>query len=47
MGAALIVSAHLLPVINRGSPVAVRVMGRVLWGAYMVTACLWQPLITT
>lgn len=39
IGIVLVVSAHLLPTLIRGAPVAVRVMGHLLWGACMVTAC--------
>src|SRR5258706_15974011 len=39
LGIVLVVSAHLLPTLIRGAPVAVRVMGHLLWGACMVTAC--------
>lgn len=40
VGVVLIVSAHLLPTLTRGSPVTIRIMGSVLWGACMVTACI-------
>lgn len=39
-GVVLVVSAHLLPTLIRGSSVAIRIMGSVLWGASMVTACM-------
>ena len=35
----LVVSAHLLPTLVRDSPVTVRLMGYLLWGACMVTVC--------
>lgn len=38
IGVVLVVSAHLLPTLVRGSPVTVRLMGYLLWGACMVTA---------
>ena len=40
IGVVLVVSAHLLPALIRGAPVTVRLMGYLLWGAGMVTACL-------
>jgi hypothetical protein len=39
IGVVLVVSAHLLPTLIRGAPVAARLMGYLLWGACMVTAC--------
>ncbi|GJG99160.1 hypothetical protein [Paraburkholderia terrae] len=39
IGIVLVASAHLLPTLVRGSPVTVRLMGYLLWGACMVTAC--------
>ncbi|WP_375335602.1 hypothetical protein [Burkholderia pseudomallei] len=39
-GVVLVVSAHLLPTLIRGSSAALRIMGSVLWGASMVTACM-------
>jgi hypothetical protein len=39
IGVVLVVSAHLLPALVRGAPVTVRLMGYLLWGACMVTAC--------
>lgn len=35
----LVVSAHLLPTLICGAPVAARIMGYLLWGTCMVTAC--------
>ncbi|WP_321854023.1 hypothetical protein [Paraburkholderia tropica] len=39
IGVVLVVSAHLLPALIRSAPVTVRLMGIVLWGACMITAC--------
>ncbi|TCK97128.1 hypothetical protein [Paraburkholderia sp. BL9I2N2] len=39
IGVVLVVSAHLLPTLLRRTPVKVRLMGYLLWGACMVTAC--------
>ncbi|CAG9234965.1 hypothetical protein [Burkholderia vietnamiensis] len=39
IGVVLVVSAHLLPALVRGSPITIRIMGSVLWGGCMVTAC--------
>ena len=39
-GIVLVVSAHLLPTLMRGSSVAIRIMGSVLWGASLVTTCM-------
>ncbi|MGF6763362.1 hypothetical protein P3T24_003688 [Paraburkholderia sp. GAS33] len=38
-GLVLVTSAHLLPALLRGTPVLVRIMGSVLWGACLATAC--------
>jgi hypothetical protein len=43
IGIVLVVSAHLLPTLIRGAPVAVRVIGHLLWGASMITACYGHP----
>lgn len=40
IGVVLIVSAHLLPTLVRGSPFKIRIVGSALWGACMVTACI-------
>ncbi|MEZ2309902.1 hypothetical protein AB6809_24980 [Paraburkholderia sp. RCC_158] len=40
IGVVLVVSAHLLPAIVRDASVMVRLIGAVLWGACMVTACI-------
>lgn len=39
LGVVLILCAHLLPTLIRGSPPAVRLTGSLLWGTCMVTAC--------
>ncbi|WP_395061178.1 hypothetical protein [Paraburkholderia silvatlantica] len=38
-GIVLVICAHLLPALIRGSPVAIRLAGTLLWGACMVTTC--------
>lgn len=38
-GAVLVICAHLLPALIRGSPVTIRLAGTLLWGACMVTTC--------
>jgi hypothetical protein len=39
-GLVLVTSAHLLPALLRGTPVRLRVIGSVLWGACLATACI-------
>lgn len=38
-GIVLLICAHLLPALIRGSPVTIRLAGTLLWGACMVTTC--------
>ncbi|WP_244130941.1 hypothetical protein [Burkholderia gladioli] len=40
VGLVLVTSAHLLPALLRGTPILVRVMGSLLWGACLATACI-------
>jgi hypothetical protein len=39
IGVVLILGAHLIPTLIRGSPLVTQIVGSVLWGACMVTAC--------
>ncbi|KKB69932.1 hypothetical protein [Burkholderia pseudomallei] len=39
IGTVLVTSAHLLPALIRDTPIPVRAVGSVLWGACLVTAC--------
>ncbi|WP_175911625.1 hypothetical protein [Burkholderia sp. BCC1640] len=39
IGTVLVTSAHLLPALIRDAPISVRIVGSVLWGACLVTAC--------
>lgn len=39
IGTVLVTSAHLLPVLIRDASISVRIVGSVLWGACLVTAC--------
>ncbi|MCR1767710.1 hypothetical protein [Burkholderia glumae] len=39
IGTVLVTSAHLLPALIRDAPISVRIIGNVLWGACLVTAC--------
>ncbi|MPV67657.1 hypothetical protein [Burkholderia sp. BE17] len=39
IGLVLVVSAHLLPALLRGTPFVVRCIGSVLWGTCLATAC--------
>ncbi|MFC5431870.1 hypothetical protein ACFPTO_24205 [Paraburkholderia denitrificans] len=39
IGVVLVVSAHLLPALVRGASITIQLVGGVLWGTCMVTAC--------
>ncbi|KML16219.1 MULTISPECIES: hypothetical protein [Burkholderia] len=44
IGTVLVTSAHLLPALIRDASIPVRVVGSVLWGACLVTACYGHAL---
>ncbi|MEW6343172.1 MAG: hypothetical protein RXR20_28535 [Paraburkholderia sp.] len=47
IGLVLVTSAHLLPALLRGAPILVRGVGRLLWGACLVTTCFGHATFFT
>ncbi|MBR8165460.1 hypothetical protein KDW98_30440 [Burkholderia vietnamiensis] len=47
IGVVLVTSAHLLPALIREMPIAIRAVGRVLWGACLLAACFGHAFFFT